>query len=172
MSVPPSLPAAAPTDGAPTAKPRRRPLAAVLRFVFGGKRAFATVPIVLLGGWVGWKAMVYQWYRGVSIGERTGVITKISHKGSPLCRYESVEMRVGQQAGAAVMGSETWEFTIDDENAALIPQLEEAERKQTPITVKYRQDSRDINAQPVAPPNNLPWRYCVPTSYHATGILK
>jgi hypothetical protein len=163
MATPP--PAAAP-------RPARRSIAGFfLRLVFKGKRAFVTVPLLLGGAGLGYLVLDYRWYRGISEGERTGVIIKVSRKGTPLCRYESVEMRVGQQTGAALLGSETWEFTVDDEHRGLIPRLEEAERKQAPITVKYRQDSKAMDVKPVPPPNNLPWRYCVATSYHAVDIV-
>ena len=164
-----SAPAASPAPAAP--KPRRSLGGLLLRLLFGGKRAIVTVPVLLLGGWIGWKSMVYAWYRGASHGERTGVIVKVSRKGSPLCRYESVEMRVGQQVGATVLGADLWEFTVDGAYSWLIPQLEEAGRKQVPVTVKYRQDTFDVGNKTSPAPNNLPWNYCVETSYHATGVI-
>lgn len=157
--------------GQPAARPRRGIFMWFLRLLFSGKRALLTVPIVLCGGYIAWQSLVYLWYRGASVGEKTGVITKVSRKGSPLCRYDSVEMRVGQQAGTAVLGAETWEFTVDPAYEWLMPQLQEAERKQQPITVQYRQDTTDVQAGLKAPPHNLPWRYCVSSSYHATGVI-
>lgn len=163
MATPPSAPS-------PAAKAPRRSLAGwLLRLFFGGRRALLTLPLLLLLGYLGWRSTVYLYYRGASQGSRTGVITKVSYKGSPLCRYESVEMRVGQATGQAVLNAETWEFTVDADYAWLIPKLTEAEKSQKKVTVTYRQDTWDVEAKP-APPLNLPWRFCVTTSYHATGI--
>ena len=142
-----------------------------LRLLFGGRRAIVTLPVVLVGGYLGARLLDYEWYRGVSEGTRTGVVTKVSRKGTPLCKYESVEMLVGLQPGAAAMGSETWEFTVDAEHADLIARLQDAEKDRRPVTIQYRQDTTDLNAKP-APPKNLPWRWCVATSYHATDIVK
>lgn len=157
---------------APGAAPRRGIFMWFLRLIFGGKRALLTAPLLLLGGYIGVESLVYMWYRGASEGEKTGVIVKVSRKGSPLCRYDSVEMRVGQQAGATVLNAEEWEFTVDPAYEWLMPKLQEAERKQQPITVQYRQDTKDVQAGVKAPPYNLPWRFCVSSSYHATGIAQ
>src|SRR5262245_53350171 len=126
MPAPDAPPAAAPTANPTGTPPRRRRsiVAWFLRLLFKGKRALLTVPIALLALYVGWESLVYWWYRAASEGERPGMITKVSRKGSPLCRYWSVEMHVGQQAGAAILNSETWEFTVDSAYEWLIPQLE------------------------------------------------
>ena len=119
---------------------------------------------------LGWEAMVYSWYRGASVGERTGMITKVSFKGSPMCRYWSIEMKVGAQPGTATLGADAWEFTVDSAYEWLIPKLQEAAEKIREVTVVYRQDTTDVEAKARAPAKNLPWRFCVTTSYHATGV--
>ena len=42
-----------------------------------------------------------------------------------------------------------------------VTEFREAERMQSKLTVQYRQDGK-----------NLPWRFCIGTEYHATGVIK
>ena len=145
----------------PSPAPRSSILGFLLRLLFRGYRSLITLPLLALLGFLGWQTSVYTWYRGISVGERTGMIVKVSKKGTPLCRYNSIEMRVGAQPGTAVLSQETWEVTLDEAYEWLMPQFREAERNQSKITVQYRQDGK-----------NLPWRFCIGTEYHATGVVK
>jgi len=144
-----------------TPKPRSSISGFFLRLLFRGYRSLVTLPLLVLVGFLAWQTSVYAWYRGISKGERTGMIVKVSKKGTPLCRYNSIEMRVGAQPGTAVLTPESLELAVDDAYEWLLPQLREAERNQSKITVEYRQDGK-----------NLPWRFCIGTEYHATGVVK
>jgi len=119
------------------------------------------VPTVILGGVAAWQGTVHWWNKGYSTGTRTGVLRKVSMKGTPLCRYASVEMVM---QGSVALGAPTdgFEFTLDDssEQNPLYQKLQEAERRGRPVTVQYRQDL-----------HKWWWRDCVTTEYYATGIV-
>ncbi len=80
------------------------------------------------------------WYRGYSKGSRTGVVTKVTIKGPPYCKYLEGEMRVG--GATATLTPETWKFSVDDDADAnpVVVALKEAEKSQKTVTVDYRQD--------------------------------
>ncbi len=101
----------------------------------------------------------YWWYRGHSVGTRTGVIRKVSLKGPPYCKYISAEMALqGTLPGQQV---EIWEFSVDDdsEKNPLVVRLQEAEKKGDRITVRYRQDLHSLYR-------------CTPSEYFVTAIEK
>ena len=158
----------APPPGAgpvPT-RPRRgllgRTVIFLLRGIYGGMRALATVPLTVATLYIGWLVLVYAWHYNYSSGTRTGIVRKVSHKGSPLCKYVSVEMAIlGNSGGGQVpIAPEVWEVTVDDDNpnTPLRLALEAAQRSQKPTTIRYRQDRK-----------RLPWRWCVDTEYHAVA---
>ena len=97
------------------------------------------------------------WYHGYATGSRTGVVRKVSTKGSPVCKYMAVEMAV-QSSGVAL---DTWEFSVDDENPKnpLVTKLKDAEKSGEKITVDYRQDLNQ-------------WYRCSPSEYFATDVEK
>src|SRR5436305_15226712 len=87
----------------------------VLRFLFKGKRSLITVPVRLVAGLLGWLTIDWRWNYGRSLGSRTGVVQKVSVKGSPFCKYVSGEMiPQGLQFAA---NPTVWEFTLDDNRA-------------------------------------------------------
>src|SRR5262245_58959372 len=103
------------------------------------KMVLILIPIglLLLGGAI--QGIQYWWRHGYSLGERTGVLRKMSVKGSPVCKYLAGELvLVGNTPGVG----ETWEFTVDDkdEKSATVMALHEAERGGARVTLKYRQD--------------------------------
>lgn len=123
-----------------------------------GRAVVAVVTLLLLG-------MVSQlvrawWLRGVSAGRKTGVLKKISRKGSPLCRYWLGELLVSNPAlfGAP---TELWEFTIDavGDTDPFLRQLQEAESSSRRISIEYRQDKGR-------------WWACSPNEFHVTSIAK
>ncbi len=106
----------------------------------GKKSIMILVPIALLLLFVGYEGARVWWYRGYSVGARTGVIRKMSLRGPPYCKYLAGELVLqGTQPGQPV---ETWEFSVDDESEKnpLIKQLHEAEKSGERITLDYRQD--------------------------------
>lgn len=114
------------------------------------------VPIGIALLLVGWQVVRGWWLHGYSVGSRTGVLRKLSKKGSPLCKYMSGEMVM---VGSAIQSPEAWEFTLDDENPAgtVMKTLEAAVRTAKPVTVRYRQDKGK-------------WWACAPTEYFVTSV--
>ena len=120
----------------------------ILGFLFRGKRALATTPLLLLAIASGVLWLRWRWYHGYSTGTRTGVVRKVSVKGPPYCKFASAELVMAAaggvlpQGGAIPIGGEVWTFTLDDHSpeGALYKQLEAAERAGKPVTIHYRQD--------------------------------
>ena len=74
-----------------------------------------------------------------SDGERSGVVTKFSHKGIFVKTWEG-EMNLGGAVPGGKGGwlvSNIWEFTVQD--GSLVSKLQEAQRSGKPITVKYNE---------------------------------
>src|SRR5260370_39691281 len=96
------------------------------------KIALAIVGVLtLLAGWQGFR---FWWYHGYSTGERTGVLRKLSVKGSPICKYADGGLALTRaQPGHAADG---WTFFGDDHSTAnpIMKDLREAESARTHIT--------------------------------------
>ena len=102
----------------------------------------------------------WWWYRGYSRGSRTGILRKLSVKGSPLCKYLSGEMAlIGSPMGQAPV---IWEFTVDDDSDTnpIVVKLHAAERAAKEVTVDYRQDLDNKGKL---------WS-CAQTDYYVTGV--
>ena len=124
------------------------------------KLLVALVLIGLIAVAAGCLGIRYWWYRGYSRGTRTGVIRKLSVKGSPLCRYFSGEMAlIGTQAAGQ---PQIWEFSVDDDRDAnpIVQKLHAAERTGKDVTVEYRQDLGNKGKL---------WN-CSPTEYYVTSV--
>ena len=132
----------------------------IVRFFFGGKQAVLSILVLLVGGVAGWQSVLHWWSTGYSSGTRTGLLRKVSLKGTPLCRYVSVEMVPYGSVGVGA-ATDAFEFTLDDsrEEAPLYKQLQDSERRGKPVTIAYRQDL-----------HKWPWRSCVTTNHFATAI--
>src|SRR4051812_19855484 len=104
------------------------------------KWRLALIPVALILLPAGFEALRVWWYRGASVGTRTGIIVKVTEKGSPLCKYLEGEMKVG---GTTTMAPETWHFSVDDDSQTnpIVVALKAAEKKQLPVTLDYRQDT-------------------------------
>lgn len=111
---------------------------------------------VLVGLVAGWQGIRYWWYHGYSIGERTGIVRKISVKGTPLCKYLDGEMVL---SGVAGQPSEVWNFSVDDhaDTNPIVQQLKHAERDGARVTLHYRQDLKS-------------WYRCTPHEYFVTQV--
>nr|AYM52570.1 hypothetical protein [Aetherobacter rufus] len=110
----------------------------------GKKSISILVPIALLLLFAGYEGARVWWYRGYSVGARTGVIRKLSVRGPPYCKYLSGELVLqGTQPGQPV---ETWEFSVDDDSDKnpLVKQLHDAEKSGERITLDYRQDLHSL----------------------------
>lgn len=121
------------------------------------KKYAILVPLALVSLVGGWQGIRAWWNHGYSRGSRTGLIRKISVKGSPLCKYLSGEMvPIGTPTGQA---PEIWEFSVDDDapNNAVVMKLHAAEKSAQQVTVDYRQDLGK-------------WWACAPTEYYVTGV--
>jgi hypothetical protein len=106
----------------------------------GKKSILILVPIALVLLFAGYEGARVWWYRGYSVGARTGVIRKLSVRGPPYCKYLAGELVLqGTQPGQPV---ETWEFSVDDDSDKnpLVKQLHEAEKSGERVTLDYRQD--------------------------------
>jgi hypothetical protein len=106
----------------------------------GKKSLMILVPIALLLLFVGYEGARVWWYRGYSVGARTGVVRKLSIKGPPYCKYLAGELVLqGTQPGQP---AETWEFSVDDDTDKnpVVKQLHDAEKSGERVTLDYRQD--------------------------------
>lgn len=104
------------------------------------KLKIVLIPLGILCLFGIWQGITYLWRHGYSTGARSGVIRKISVRGSPVCKYLSGELVL--QGPIAGIGGEVWEFTVDErqESNPLVKQLQEAERSGARTTLRYRQD--------------------------------
>jgi hypothetical protein len=112
--------------------------------------------VALLGAWQGIR---FWWYHGYSSGERTGVVRKLSVKGSPICKYAEGELALaGSMPGQNV---EVFTFSVDNQSESnpLMKQLHEAERTGTRVSLHYRQDLKS-------------WWRCTPHEYFITSVEK
>ncbi len=106
-----------------------------------------------------WQGIRFWWYHGYSTGERTGVVRKLSVKGTPMCKYAEGELALtGANQGQNV---EVWTFSVDDHSDGnpIMKQLREAERGGTRVTLHYRQDLKS-------------WWRCTPHEYFVTSVEK
>ena len=118
------------------------------------------LPLTLILVAAGFMSLRWWWYRGYSKGSRTGIIRKLSTKGSPICKYLSGEMAlIGSQGGQAPT---IWEFTVDDDspNNPIVMKLHEAAKLAKEVTVDYRQDFANKGKLWV----------CAPTDYYVVGV--
>jgi hypothetical protein len=111
-----------------------------------GKKKFLLilVPFAVAALFAGYEGARVAWYRGYSVGARTGVIRKLSVKGPPYCKYLSGELVLqGAQPGMPI---ETWEFSVDDDSDKnpVVQQLHAAEKDGSRITLDYRQDLHSL----------------------------
>ena len=106
-----------------------------------------------------WQGLRYWWYHGYSRGTRTGLLRKLSVKGSPMCKYLSGEMVLIGSGVAPNQPPEIWTFTVDNdrEDAPVVKALHAAERSAKEVTVEYRQDKGK-------------WWACADTEYYVTGV--
>ena len=58
----------------------------------GRKSLLILIPIALVVLFAGYEGARVWWYRGYSVGARTGVIRKLSIKGPPYCKYLAGEL--------------------------------------------------------------------------------
>jgi hypothetical protein len=119
-----------------------------------GLAVFAVVALL-----AAWQGLRFWWYHGYSTGERTGVVRKMSVKGSPICRYAEGELALtGSMPGQNV---EVFTFSVDNQHESnpIMKQLKESERAGTRVTLHYRQDLKS-------------WWRCTPHEYFITSVEK
>lgn len=75
-----------------------------------------------------------------SDGERVGVVTKLSHKGWQYKTWEG-EMNLGGLASNSEghLQANIWAFTITEEDEANLKLIQDAQRSQKPIIIRYKQ---------------------------------
>jgi hypothetical protein len=124
-----------------------------------GRRGWAILAGVGVVGLVAlWQGFRYWWYHGYSVGERTGILRKVSLKGTPLCKYVEGELVLaGTTSGER---AEVWTFSTDNkgEDDPVVKALHAAARSGNKVTLKYRQDLKS-------------WYRCTPHEYFVTGVL-
>lgn len=101
----------------------------------------------------------YWWYKGYSVGTRTGIVRKVSVMGPPFCKYLSGELvQNGQTPGQL---PEIWYFSVDDlkDENPLVQDLYKVAKEGNRVTLRYRQDLKALYR-------------CSPTEYFVTGIEK
>jgi hypothetical protein len=110
----------------------------------GKKSILILVPIALVLLFAGYEGARVAWYRGYSVGARTGVVRKMSVKGPPYCKYLSGELVL--QGAAPGQPAEVFEFSVDDDSAKspVVHQLYAAEKEGSRITLNYRQDLHSL----------------------------
>ena len=119
-----------------------------------GLALFAVVALL-----AAWQGIRFWWYHGYSSGERTGVVRKLSVKGSPICKYAEGELALtGSAPGQNV---EVFTFSVDNQSESnpIMKQLHEAERTGTRVSLHYRQDLKS-------------WWRCTPHEYFITSVEK
>lgn len=125
-----------------------------------GRRFKIAIAIVgVVGVLAAWQGFRFWWYHAYSTGERTGVLRKLSVKGSPICKYADGELALaGGVPGQAV---DVFHFSVDDhsDNNPVMKQLREAERSGARVTLHYRQDLKS-------------WWRCTPHEYFITSVEK
>jgi prepilin-type N-terminal cleavage/methylation domain-containing protein len=75
-----------------------------------------------------------------SEGERVGVVTKLSLKGWQYKTWEG-EMNLGGLASNSQgqLEANVWNFTVPDGDEATLKLLQEAQRSQKPVIIRYKQ---------------------------------
>lgn len=75
-----------------------------------------------------------------SEGERVGIVTKLSHKGWQYKTWEG-EMNLGGLASNSEghLEANIWAFTIPDEDEKTLKLIQDAQRMQKPIVIRYKQ---------------------------------
>jgi hypothetical protein len=123
--------------------------------VLGRKTKITIAVLAVVGVLCAWQGFRYWWYHGYSVGERTGIIRKISVKGSPVCKYMEGELAL---TASGFTNPEVFTFSIDDhsDKNPLMKQLRDAERDGTRVTLHYRQDLKS-------------WWRCTPEEYFITS---
>lgn len=114
---------------------------------------------VLFGLVAAWQGFRYWWFHGYSVGERTGVVRKLSVKGTPMCKYAEGELALtGANLGQNV---EVFTFSVDNHSDAnpIMKGLRDAERSGARVTLHYRQDLKS-------------WWRCTPHEYFVTSVEK
>lgn len=117
------------------------------------------IPLALILLVAGFLSLRWWWYRGYSRGTRTGVVRKLSYKGSPLCKYFSGELVL---VGSSAMNPQVWEFSVEDPDGPIAKKLQAAERHGRRVTLEYRQDLG----------NKGKLLNCSPSDYYITGIAE
>jgi hypothetical protein len=112
--------------------------------------------LAVLAAWQGFR---FWWYHAYSIGERTGMVRKLSVKGSPICKYADGELALA--GGLPGQPVEIFTFSVDDRSDGnpIMQELRVAERSGARVTLRYRQDLKS-------------WWRCTPHEYFITAVEK
>lgn len=125
----------------------------------GTKSKLILGTVAVVGFLSAWQGIRFWLYHGYSVGEHTGILRKVSVRGTPICKYLDGELALqGTQIGGP---AEIWNFSIDDhaEGNPLMKQLHDAERNGKRVTIRYRQDLKS-------------WWRCTPHEYFVTGVIE
>src|SRR6185369_11651727 len=92
---------------------------------------------LLLGLFFGYRGLAYLYYRGYSVGVRSGYLRKVATKGPPFCKFVSGELVL--QGAAAGQKPEIWNFALEsnDPEQPLVKQLDKLAEGGKLVTLKY-----------------------------------
>ncbi len=110
------------------------------------------VLLLIVGG-----VLYYATFGYYSDGTRVGSLTKLSRRGWIFKTHEGQLMVGGMTEGTGSLNSTMWEFSVDDDNSAVIAALEQSQKTGQRVSLHYEEKFFQ-----------LPWNG--DTKYFVTGV--
>ena len=98
------------------------------------KWLFLVVFLLIVGG-----ILYYITFGYYSDGTRVGSLVKLSRKGYVFKTYEGQLMVGGMSDGTGSFNSSTWEFSVDDDNKAVVEALNLSQRTGQRVSLHYEE---------------------------------
>ncbi len=98
------------------------------------KWLFLVVFFLIVGG-----IFYYVTFGYYSDGTRVGSLVKLSRKGYVFKTYEGQLMVGGMSDGTGTFNSTTWDFSVDDDNEAVVNALNESQRTGQRVALHYEE---------------------------------
>ncbi len=117
-------------------------------------RKWTIIVVLLLIVGAGLYYITFGYY---SDGTRVGSLTKLSRKGFIFKTQEGMLMVGGMTDGTGSMNSSTWEFSVDDDNKAVVEALTQSQKTGQRVSLHYEEKFFQ-----------LPWNG--DTQYFVTGV--
>jgi hypothetical protein len=121
---------------------------------FKNMRKWIILLVLLLIVGAGLYYVTFGYY---SDGTRVGSLTKLSRKGFIFKTQEGQLMVGGMTDGTGTMNSSTWEFSVDDDNKAVVDALVQSQKTGQRVSLHYEEKFFQ-----------LPWNG--DTQYFVTGV--